>query len=86
VRRRPQRTPGGRHYTLRVAVLILSALPDEPLLPAVLIVTELPEEVAERVNDLSVRTVLVSPIGEPEPWWVRADSIVFIQPDPPTDV
>jgi hypothetical protein len=67
-----------------MAVLVLGTLPDEPLLPAVVLVKDAPDEVAERVNDMSVRTILVT-LQDGEEWWVRADAIVIIQPDPPAE-
>jgi hypothetical protein len=67
-----------------MAVLVLSALPDEPLLPAVLMVQDAPDEVADRANDVMIRVILVTLIGG-ESWWVRADSIILIQPDPPPE-
>jgi hypothetical protein len=65
-----------------VAVLVLSSLPDEPILPAVLFVRESPDEVAAMTN-MPVRHVLVTLLGDGEPWWVRADAITLIQPDTP---
>jgi hypothetical protein len=65
-----------------MAVLLLSALPDEPILPAVLFVRETPDEVAAMTNS-GARHVLVTLLSDGDAWWVRADAITVIQPDPP---
>lgn len=64
-----------------MAVLILSSLPDDPMLPAVLIVRERPRTIVRRAQWR--RHVRVTIASDGEQWWIHRRAIVAVEPDVP---
>lgn len=62
-----------------MAVLILSSLPDDPMLPAVLIVSEQPRTIVRRAR--WHRHVRVTLAQDGDRWWIHRRAIISVQPD-----